>query len=128
MRVRGASADLLVRREGLTTIGAERAPELGIVVGQAVGGARPAGPQICPGVVPRHCELTAGRIQRELGQELAVLGGVVVHPHWVAPGGTVVIRVTDEDIRVVALVLLLQRVDQVDAPAMWAAGAIPSAA
>src|SRR5262249_38442403 len=53
-------------------------------------------------------------------------GAVVVHPYRCAPRPTVIVGVANVDVHVVALVLLLQRVDQVRPTAVRAAGPVPS--
>src|SRR5207245_10615533 len=52
VRVRGPCADLDVGAKRRAAVSAERAPELGIVVGDPVGVPGAAGAEVTPGVVP----------------------------------------------------------------------------
>src|SRR2546430_2072977 len=90
-RVRRARADLGVRGKRLPAVRAECPPELSIVVRHAVSVAGSTGAKVLTGVIPHHSKVPAGRIERDLRQELAVLRVVVVHSRWTAPRGTVVI-------------------------------------
>src|SRR5438128_657161 len=63
---------------------------------------------IIAGVVPHHSEIPTGRVERDLRQELAVLRVVIVHPHRATPRDAIVIGEADVDVRVVALVGVLQ--------------------
>src|SRR6266498_4802139 len=75
--VGGPCADLDAGGEALCAVGAERSPELGVVVRDRVGVAWPAGPQVVAAVVSDDGDVAGGGIQRDLRQELAV-GGLVV--------------------------------------------------
>ena len=125
MRVRRAGADLPVGRERRAPVRAERAPELRVVVREAVRVARTASPEIRSRVVPDDREVAGRRVERDLRQELAVRGRVVVDADACAPGGAAVVRVADHHVGVVALVLHLKRVDEIDPPGMRAAGPVP---
>ncbi len=128
VRVGGSRADLDIRAEAGAAVGAERPPELRVIVHDPVGVARAAGTEVVAAVVPDDGEVAGGGVERDLRQELAVGGGVVVHPHRRAPGGPVVVGVPHVDVRVVALVRLLGRVDHVHPPGMRAAGPVPGQA
>src|SRR5207302_5584102 len=75
-----------------------------------------------------HGDIAGRGIQRDLGQDLAVGGVVVVHPHPRAPGGPVVVRMPHVNVGVVALVGVLAGVDQVHPAGVRAAGAVPGQA
>src|SRR5439155_22156746 len=83
--VRRARADLQVRAEGRAAVGAECAPELGVVVRDAVGVSRPARTEIRPRIVPGDREVPRRRVSRDLGQGLTVRSVVVVDAHALAP-------------------------------------------
>ncbi|MFL5663434.1 MAG: hypothetical protein ACJ8BW_19140 [Ktedonobacteraceae bacterium] len=125
VRVRRTRADLDVRGERLSTICAERPPKLSVIVRHAIGITWATGTKVFPGVVPHHCEVPGGWIERDLRQELAVLRVVVVYPRRAAPCSTVVIREADVDVCVVALVRVLERVHQVHAPIVGSTRPIP---
>src|SRR5712671_4325173 len=126
--VGGSHADLDVGGEARAAVGAERPPELGVVVRDPVGVARPAGAQVVAAVIPDHGDIAGGGIQRDLRQELAVGGVVVVHPYRRAPRGPAVVGVLQVNVHVVALVRLLTCVHQVHAARVRAAGAVPGQA
>src|SRR5258708_430544 len=128
MGVRRSGADLNVLSERLPSVGTKRAPDLRIGIGDAVGVTRPAGAKIVASVIPDDCEISGCRVERNLREELTVLGVVVVHPYACAPGRAVIVGIANVNVRVVALVLLLQGVDQVDAPVVRAAGPVPGQA
>src|SRR5439155_23021136 len=65
------------------------------------------------------------RVKGEIGQELAVRGRIVVYAHRVAPGRPAVIRVAQKDVGVALLVPDFLGVDEVDAPVVCAARAVP---
>src|SRR5262249_36601949 len=79
VRVRRRGAALLVRIEARPAVARERAPELGVVVRDAVRVAGPARAQVVAGVVPDDGEMSVRRIERDLGHELAVRPRVVVY-------------------------------------------------
>src|SRR5439155_15623819 len=87
-----------------------------------------SGPEVVARVVPDHRDPSGGRIERDLREELAVGGAVVVHARRGAPGGAVVVGEANDNVRVVLFVLLLERVDHVDATTVWTAGAVPGQA
>src|SRR5216117_3186603 len=122
--VRRARADLNVAGERLP-IAAERAPELGIVVRHTVGVARASAAEVVARVVPDDGDLSGDWIERELREELTAHRAVVIHPHRWTPRRAAVVGVADEDVRVVALVLLLEGVDEVDATIVRSAAAVP---
>src|SRR5512133_3784248 len=115
MRIRRAGADLEVGGEGLAPIGAKSTPELRVVVGDAIGIARPAGAEVGARVVPDYGQVAGGLVQRDLRHKLAVGGMVVVDAYTVAPGSAVVVRIAHVNIHVVALVGTLLGINQVDA-------------
>src|SRR5512132_1915951 len=128
VRIRSAGADLDVGLERVTAVGAEGAPEPGVVVRQAVRVAGAARSEVVAGVIPDDGDLSAGRVARDLRQELAVHGRVVVDALGPAPARAVVVRVADVDVRVVALVLLLERVDEIDTAVVRPARPVPGKA
>src|SRR5439155_26437333 len=73
VRVRRARADLGIRGKRLPAVRAECPPELSIVVRHAVSVAGSTGAKVLTGVIPHHSKVPAGRIERDLRQELAVL-------------------------------------------------------
>src|SRR2546421_6535663 len=85
----------------------------------------PPVPRSSPRVVPHHGEVPSSRIERDLRQELAVLRLVIVHPHWTAPRGTLIIGEADVDVHVVALVGLLECVHQIHAPVVGSTRPVP---
>src|SRR5438477_11568011 len=110
VRVGSAGADLDVPGKGLAAIGAEGAPDLSVVIGDAIGIARPAGAEIVARVIPAHGEVATGGVERDFGQELAVGSAVIVHPHAGAPGSAIIVGVADENVEVVAVIFQFARV------------------
>src|SRR5438477_1697418 len=128
VRVGSAGADLDVPGKRLAAIGAEGAPDLGVVIGDAIGIARPPGAEIVARVVPAHGEVAAGGVERDFGQELAVGSAVIVHAHAGVPGGAIIVGIADEDVEVVAVIFQFARVHKIDAAVVRASGAVPGQA
>src|SRR5437870_3623578 len=119
-RVGGSGADLNIPAESLAAIGAEGAPDLGVVIGDAVGIARPADAEIVARVIPAHGEVAAGGVERDFGQELAVGSAVIVHAHAGVPGSAIIVGIADENVEVVAVIFQFARVHEIDAAVVWA--------
>src|SRR6266478_8326681 len=128
MGVRRSGADLNVFGKRLPAVGTKRAPNLRIGIGDAVGVTRPAGAKIVAGVIPDDRDIAGCGIKRNLREKLTILGVVVVYPYARAPGRAVIVRIADENVSVVAFVLLLQRVHQVHAAVVRATGTVPGQA
>src|SRR5205823_8298334 len=82
-------ADFEFGQKGRAAVDAHRAPQLHAVVRSAVAG-----------VVPNDGDVAGGRIESDLGKELAIRAEIGVHAHRGAPGGPVVVREAREDVRV----------------------------
>src|SRR5205814_8275247 len=101
--------------EGGPTVLRVRGPDLCVRVRDPVGVPRAALAQVVAAVVPGQADVAGGRIQGDGRIELAVRGAVVVHPDRWAPVGSVVVRVLDHDVHVVALVRRLLGPDLIQA-------------
>src|SRR5882757_8707746 len=123
--IRRSGADLNVLGKRLPSVGTKRAPDLRIVIGDAVGVTRPPDAKIVAGVIPDDRDIPGCGVERNLREELTIPGIVVVHPYARAPSRAVIVRIADVDVGVIAFVLLLQRVHQVHAAIVRAAGTIP---
>src|SRR5207237_1246872 len=92
VRVGSAGADLNVPGKSLAAIGAEGAPDLGVVIGDAVGIARPPDAQLVARDVPAHVEVAA----EGLSDEGAVIAegrgaeaiGIDIDPDFAATGAS----------------------------------------
>ena len=124
-RIRRPGADLEILCVRKPTVAAERTPELRVGIRQAIRVAASAGSEIVARVVPDYRQVAGRLIERDLRQELAVRRRVVVYPYRCAPGHALVIRVSNEDIGVVALVLDFEGVDEVHAAVVRAARPVP---
>src|SRR5881227_489476 len=89
MGVRRSGADLNVLGKRLPSVGTERAPELRIGIGDAVGVTCPPGAKIVAGVIPDDREIPGCGVERNLRQELTIFGAVVVDPCARAPSRAV---------------------------------------
>src|SRR5205807_4241844 len=87
--------------------------------------ARAGETEIVRGVIPDGREVARRLIDRDLRQELAIGSTIVVGPHRCAPAGALVVGVTHPGVQIVAPVLHLERVDEIDAASMWTIAAIP---
>src|SRR5206468_11142436 len=110
MGVQRSGADLNVLGKRLPSVGAKRAPDLRIGIGDAVGVTCPPDPKIVTGVIPDDRDIPGCGVERNLREELTILGVVVVHSYACAPSRAVIVRIADVNVGVVAFVLLLQRV------------------
>lgn len=124
-RVREAAAQAPVRRPSRTTVGAERAVVFRIVVRNHVCPARTWHAVVIATIMKAHCHSAACGIKSNVGQELTIRGRVVVNAHRRGPCRAVVSRRAHLNVRVVALVDYLVRVDQVDAVVERTTGGIP---
>src|SRR5258708_33888906 len=79
--VRRSGADLNVLGKRLPSVGTERAPDLRIGIGDAVGVTRPPEPKIVPGVIPDDRAIPGCRAARNLRRQFAILGVAVFHPY-----------------------------------------------
>src|SRR5204862_7409146 len=93
MGVRRSGADVNVLGKGLPSVCTEGAPELRIGIGDAVGVTRPPGAKIVAGVIPDDRDIPGRGVERNLPQELAILGAVVVDPCARAPSRAVLVRI-----------------------------------
>src|SRR5258708_2212400 len=123
--VRRSGADLNVLGKRLPSVGTERAPDLRIGIGDAVGVTRPPEPKIVPGVIPDDRDIPGCRVESNLREELTILAVVVVHPYARAPSLAVIVRIADVNVSVVAFVLLLERVHQVHPAIVRTTGTVP---
>src|SRR6266478_6534608 len=85
MGVRGSGADLNVLGKRLPSVGTKRAPDLCIGIGDAVGVTSPPDAKIVAGVIPDDRDIPGRGVERNLREELTVLGIVVVYPYARAP-------------------------------------------
>src|SRR6266480_5406783 len=85
MGVRRSGADLNVLGKRLPSVGAKRAPDLRIGIGDAVGVTRPADPKIVAGIIPDDRDIPGCGVERNLREELTIPGVVVVHSYACAP-------------------------------------------
>src|SRR5207247_11082663 len=74
--VRRSGADLNVLGKRLPSVGTNGAPELLIGIGDAVGVTRPPGAKIVAGVIPDDRDIPGRGVERNLRQELTILGAV----------------------------------------------------
>src|SRR6266480_3728992 len=125
MGVRRSGADLNVLGKRLPSVGTKRAPDLRIGIGDAVSVTCSPGAKIVAGVIPDDRDIPGGGVERNLRQELTILGAVVVHPYARAPNRAVIVRIADVNVGVIAFVLLLQRVHEVHPAIVRATGTVP---
>src|SRR5882724_10468298 len=123
--VRCSGADPDVPAERLSSVGAEGTPDLGIGIGDAVSVTGPSGAQIVAGVIPDDRNISGSWIERDLREKLTIPGVIVVHPYACAPSRPAIVGIADVNVSIVAFVLLLQRVHQVYAAIVRAAGTVP---
>src|SRR5439155_24955476 len=81
MGVRRSGADVNVLGKRLPSVGTKRAPELSIGIWDAVGVTRPPGAKIVAGVIPDDRDIPGCGVERNLRQELTILGEDFSRPH-----------------------------------------------
>src|SRR5206468_7815346 len=86
---------------GVAAVEAHGGEVLDIVIGPAVGIARPHQAVVVAGVVPGNRDVAAGLVHAEPGEELRGGAGVVVDAHARAPRGAAVAGRNDINVRVV---------------------------
>lgn len=111
--------------EGAAGITTYRGVDQGIFVRHAVGVAATVVTRSVAGVIPCDRDLAGGGIERNLRVKLAVRPDVIIHSRRVTPGCTVIIRVAQINVGVVALRRLLRDIDEVKPAVVRAARAIP---
>src|SRR5260370_16328 len=94
--VRSSGANLNVLGKCLPAIGAKSAPDLGIGIGNAVGITRPPGAKVVTRVIPNDGDIPTCGVERDLWEELTILGVVVVHPYARAPSRADIVRYSDD--------------------------------
>ena len=124
-RVREPAAQAPVRRPSRATVGAEGAEVFRIVIRNHVRPAWTGHAVVIAAIVKAHCHRAACRIERDVGQKLAVRGCVVVHAHGRAPRRAVISRCAHLNIGVVVFVDRLVCVHQVDAVVERPTGRVP---
>src|SRR5258708_25601496 len=95
MGVRRSGADLDVLGKRLPSVGTKRAPDLCIGIGDTIGVTRPPGAKIVAGVIPDERDIPGCGVERNLREELTILGIVVVYPYARAPSRAVIVRIAD---------------------------------
>src|SRR5882672_4545153 len=125
MGVRSSGANLNVLGKRLPSIGAKSSPDLGVGIGDTVCVTRAPGAKVVTGVIPNDGDIPTCGVERDLWEELTILGVVVVHTYARAPSRADIVRIADVNVGVVAFVLLLQRVHQVHPSIVLAIGTVP---
>src|SRR5260370_6989003 len=107
MGVRSSGANLNVLGKRVPSIGAKGAPDLGVGIGDTVCVTRAPGAKVVTGVIPNDGDIPTCGVERDLWEELTILGVVVVHPYARAPRRADIVPIADVNIILTPFSLLL---------------------